>query len=420
MCTSKRIIFHPALRNGHLCLGSFDGVQAGDHYHHGASAEAIWKRCRGVITHDNLDKFYMVDEQSGNTHPLCLEVACGKCEECIGQKTSALKNAIKLEMASTGLRPWFLTLTYRTECLPFDGVNKRHVQSFLKRLRSRLAYHFKDLGEFRTFYVSEYGSKYHRPHYHMLIFGIDPLRYMSYSTFHGIIADCWRYGFTHERQCDIGCAKYVSKYLYKGSNVPEGQNPNFRCGSIKNGGLGCGIVSHFDFLKQLLDNPEPIVKVMLFGSVVEVRVPTRIIKRAFGCTLDIAKHRYGKFVRDAYKYCMFLRQDPEIRYMVDLPSRSFFEKYEVFDIKSVKHERVPPGYFDLVPLHVKAKHLVILSRMLNKIKKINMCVQEWIQASYLCDKVMARVRQAAQVEHDISFYRTEFYKSKLDDERHPS
>lgn len=421
MCTCKRIIPHPGLKDLTSVSHRFDGAYLGDQYYITSHVPFLLKWSRSRVNHDNIDSFYLVDEESGNTHPLYLEVACGKCEECIGQKVSTLKNSIKLEMAATGLRPWFLTLTYRPSCLPPDGVNKKHVQSFLKRLRSRLAYHFESLGEFRVFYVSEYGSQTHRPHYHMLIFGIDPLRYMSYTTFHTLIADCWRYGFTNERQCDIGCAKYVAKYLYKSSNVPEGKNPNFRVGSIRNGGLGSGIVGHFDVIKQLLENPDPVVKVMLYGSVVEIRVPTRIIKRAFGCTLDIARHRYGKFVRDTMRECLLLRSDPEIRYMVNLPSRKDFDPFQFCEVDLVKVTREDVLIFRThVTLREKAQRLARVFAKLNKLKRISLFVQDWAISSYLCDKVMTRLRQSAQQERDLSFYYTEYHQTVSDNERHPS
>lgn len=420
MCNSKRIILNPSLRDPKFCEAHFDGVHCGNHYLPGANACAAWRRFRQFINKDNMDSFYMIDEESGNIFPLCMEVACGKCPECLGQKVSALKNSIKLEMATTGKAPWFVTLTYRDSCLPPDGVNKLHVQSFLKRLRSTLSYNYPQLGTFRVFYVSEYGSKTHRPHYHLLIFGIDPLRVMSHKQFDTFISNSWRYGFTNSRLCDIGCAKYVSKYLYKESNVPKGMNPNFRVSSIRNGGLGCGIVAHFDVIKQLLENPEPVVKVCIDGRVVDVRVPTRIVKRAFGCTLEIARHRYGKVVRDALDMSLLLRSDPEIRSMVDLPTRSDFHDLEVFCLERVSIDYNRLMHFKHLPLKEKVKYLSRCGKLLKKVKRIAMDVQSWAMSSYLCDQVMNRVRQAAQEEHDQSYYISDYYRTISADERHPS
>lgn len=69
---------------------------------------------------------------------------------------------------------YFITLTYDDEHVP-SRVNKEDPQKFLKRFR-KLIYPAR----VRYFLVSEYGEKFGRPHYHLLLFnypyGVDSLR----------------------------------------------------------------------------------------------------------------------------------------------------------------------------------------------------------------------------------------------------
>lgn len=72
---------------------------------------------------------------------------------------------------------FFVTLTYNDENLPADGVSKTEIQLFMKRLRSRVS------KKIRYFAVGEYGERFKRPHYHLVLFtdggiqtsfGVDP------------------------------------------------------------------------------------------------------------------------------------------------------------------------------------------------------------------------------------------------------
>lgn len=61
----------------------------------------------------------------------------------------------------------FVTLTFADESLPSDlSVNVRDLQLFMKRLR-------KQFGRVRFFACGEYGDEGGRPHYHVILFGVD-------------------------------------------------------------------------------------------------------------------------------------------------------------------------------------------------------------------------------------------------------
>jgi len=62
----------------------------------------------------------------------------------------------------------FVTLTYNNENLPKNGtLVKRDVQLFMKKLRKKLKH------KIRYYYCGEYGEKFARPHYHLILFNHD-------------------------------------------------------------------------------------------------------------------------------------------------------------------------------------------------------------------------------------------------------
>jgi len=92
----------------------------------------------------------------------------------------------------------FVTLTYDEENLPKDNsLNPKEFQKWIKRLRKE--YSPKKL---RYFGVGEYGDKSDRPHYHAILYGVEP---------------CWKGQsmFDKEGQCCPPCDR-ISKTWGKG------------------------------------------------------------------------------------------------------------------------------------------------------------------------------------------------------------
>ena len=120
-----------------------------------------------------------------------IEIPCGKCIGCRLDYTRDWANRMMLE-ASYHEQNYFITLTYDDthvpksyyacpetgEALPSLTLSKRDIQLFLKRLR-------KLTGQsFRYYLCGEYGSNTHRPHYHLIVFGLNlddlkPLKQMD-------------------------------------------------------------------------------------------------------------------------------------------------------------------------------------------------------------------------------------------------
>ena len=96
-----------------------------------------------------------------------VEISCQQCIECRIQRAAAGAIRCYHEAKSHEVSS-FVTLTYDPEFLPSDGgLDHRHFQLFMKRLRDRSDFKIKMV------MCGEYGETTARPHYHALLFGCD-------------------------------------------------------------------------------------------------------------------------------------------------------------------------------------------------------------------------------------------------------
>lgn len=127
----------------------------------------------------------------------------------------------------------FLTLTYDDEHLPpNDDLDAEALKLFWKRLRKRL-------GERKIKYYAcgEYGSRYGRPHYHAIVFGLEPCGSCR-SCVRGVrgtespdrgpqdsdcelIFDAWGFGFVQVDDVTAASIRYVCGYIEKALYVPS-------------------------------------------------------------------------------------------------------------------------------------------------------------------------------------------------------
>lgn len=175
-------------------------------------------------------------------------VPCGECYEC--RQVKMHQNQIRvyyecLECEKEGYNSFFNALTYDEQHVPkLYGLNVfsyNDLQLFLKRLRKRLkelgyemfsykTYHGKTykVSNFKYFIAPEYGSKFGRPHYHLIFnchFNI------SAEDFCKLVDQCWQMGYTQftnpyepkyykQWQKSVlltaaGAIQYVAKYCNK-------------------------------------------------------------------------------------------------------------------------------------------------------------------------------------------------------------
>lgn len=157
---------------------------------------------------------------------------CHKCVECQIQYSNewALRCCQEMKYHSCAC---FVTLTYNDAHLPSDGVSKRDIQLFIKRLR-------KDNVKLRYFACGEYGSKGLRPHYHLILFGWNPHDLIPlwkddtgnqlYTSEY--LIDKWQargyvsVGLSYDMKSIKYCCKYLQKSLSK-DIIKLGLTPSF-------------------------------------------------------------------------------------------------------------------------------------------------------------------------------------------------
>lgn len=164
------------------------------------------------------------------------EIPCGKCLECRLNAAKVWADRCMLE-ASQHNENCFITLTYDDQNIPIvDGVNpitgevtkyktlkKKDLQDFLKRLRRALPDK-----KIRFFASGEYGSVSLRPHYHLIIFGWNPINEdpdkcrlvkasnLGYAMFSSeLISEKWPYGNNIVAECSWDTCNYVARYIVK-------------------------------------------------------------------------------------------------------------------------------------------------------------------------------------------------------------
>lgn len=93
------------------------------------------------------------------------------CKICIGCRLDHRSNWANRMMHEASLHEHnqFSTFTYTDSDLPPNGdLDQVHMQKFFKRLRKEFA-----PNKIRYVYSGEYGTKYSRPHYHAILFGLE-------------------------------------------------------------------------------------------------------------------------------------------------------------------------------------------------------------------------------------------------------
>ena len=156
---------------------------------------------------------------------------CRQCLPCRIRLRREWTNRIMLE-SKLHASSSFLTLTYDDAHLPSDySVSPSDFSLWLKRFRKSL-----DNIKVRYFAVGEYGDRFHRPHYHAALFGVD--------------VDVLPYVHATWRKCDpryatltpliVERAQYLAGYVTKKMTKADddrlnGRHPEFARMSLKPG-----------------------------------------------------------------------------------------------------------------------------------------------------------------------------------------
>ena len=111
----------------------------------------------------------------------------------------------------TSKKAVFITLTYNDDNCPLS-VSKRHCQLFFKRLRRDFPHDV-----LKYYLSSEYGHKTMRPHYHLILFGLDSDDLCVKDHRSSVLDRIWPYGFNFVGDVTPSSCGYVSRYTLKKS-----------------------------------------------------------------------------------------------------------------------------------------------------------------------------------------------------------
>lgn len=230
------------------------------------------------------------NSKTGESFPVFLDVPCGHCDACNAKRQSGIIQRLNFGFEEDQGQSLFVTLTYNDKHLPINGVCRRDVQLFKKRV-NKLVFDLFGL-RLKYGYFSEYGND-GRCHYHMIIYGMpflsDMSSYKRFEYFSRLLQFCWRSfpksGYSSKERFSFDnylkrgyrwfnvtedclnkdpysmgyvnvefptsgkCLAYISKYICKSSNVPSGKNKNFY--NISNN-LGVSwLTSHLDNINKV-------------------------------------------------------------------------------------------------------------------------------------------------------------------------
>lgn len=182
-----------------------------------------------------------------------VQVPCGKCIACRISSASSWALRCQMEYRSCDQTGFFLTLTYDDDHLPLF-VSKRDLQLFFKRMRK--------VFKFRYFACGEYGSATMRPHYHILVFGVDTDAFLQFVKhkqfcFNGVrgISVFWDYGFCHVGNISEQSCQYVAKYCLKQVRSQDKSHLPFRLMSRRPALGHAYMLKHY---RRILDDRDPL------------------------------------------------------------------------------------------------------------------------------------------------------------------
>lgn len=307
-CSHPRVICNPYLRDLVLskhCIHE-DGVTTNFSWYEINQMAQKWPYDRfspaRVKDLFDVNNYWIADTVSGEFFPMYYVVPCGKCDICREQKVKEWCFRVHCENACSSSIPLFITPSYNDANLPPDGVSKRHVQLFMKRLRILLERMGFDVAhKLRYFIVSEYGSpeKTFRPHYHGILWNfpyLDDNRLVNDVMTQEVIEKAWSYGFVKCLPLLTGGAAYVMKYMRKDGKVPEGKNKPFWMCSRRD---GIGAQKCDELRDWCIDNPQELtvsVKDPYTGMTMTTSLPTYFKNRIF----PTASRLMPKDIRDCF------------------------------------------------------------------------------------------------------------------------
>ena len=199
-------------------------------------------QCRYPVT--------MTIDQGGITREIVRP--CSQCTPCRINYSQEFMTRHYFESIEYGEMMAFLTLTYIEKYLPgppgiygMGSLRKEDIEKFMKRLRFNVWKRYKI--RIRVHLVGEYGSKKRRPHYHLIIYGIEERlaeleAYRAWSVEtdqdqtrnENIPDEIYKrlpgrefFGSIKSLPVEEGCSAYITKYILKGHTSEDNWNNSY-------------------------------------------------------------------------------------------------------------------------------------------------------------------------------------------------
>lgn len=176
-------------------------------------------------------------------------VPCGKCNFCLETKRGDWSFRLFQEMKSA-FSADFLTLTYDESTIPVNSSGlpelcKEDFQLFMKRLRKENA--LSTTLSLRYYAVGEYGTETCRPHYHAIMFNLNP-------DLVNKLPRIWKKGLVHRGDVTPASIHYTTKYVINRHQDFGDRAPPF-CLMSRRPGLGVAYLdTHAQWHKAGLRN----------------------------------------------------------------------------------------------------------------------------------------------------------------------
>lgn len=151
------------------------------------------------------------------------DIPCGQCIGCRLDYSRKWADRLMME-AKNHKHTWFITLTYNDFNLPLGEkyvptLKKKDVQLFMKRLRKAI-----EPVKVRFYCSGEYGEESFRPHYHLILFGLEltDLKFYKVNELHQpyytseFLSRCWQdKGYVVIAPASYETMLYTSRYVTK-------------------------------------------------------------------------------------------------------------------------------------------------------------------------------------------------------------
>lgn len=193
-----------------------------------------------------LSPFQVRDKITGKSSA----VPCGRCPACRERERNDWFQRLCEEWKASKCA-FFVTWTYDDAHLPLDGVQRHDIELTRKSWKKIL----DKFGKMSYFIVSEYGTDNLRPHYHGIMYCYYDI---SVYDLHDVLFACWKKCDPLRLQVDVltseSAINYCCGYVHQRSQVPDGQNPNFK---VISRSLGYSFLEDPDCHGDMMEKEEP-------------------------------------------------------------------------------------------------------------------------------------------------------------------